>query len=89
MRTRNSRHALAVRLAAGELMGLGDVRSKVVPKMTLIAPPPKAGMSPRVRSSLINVMQPLACLGQLLLEPRVCFPSRFAESVQDDSGGRG
>jgi 4-oxalomesaconate tautomerase len=28
----------AVRLAAGLLMGLGDVREKVVPKMTLIAP---------------------------------------------------
>jgi 4-oxalomesaconate tautomerase len=29
----------SVRLAAGPLMGLGDVREKVVPKMTLIAPP--------------------------------------------------
>ena len=32
-----------VRLAAGERMGLGDVRSKVVPKMTLIAPPQAGG----------------------------------------------
>lgn len=32
-----------VRLAAGERMGLGDVRSKVVPKMTLIAPPQARG----------------------------------------------
>ncbi len=32
-----------VRLAAGELMGLGDVRSKVVPKMTLIAAPREGG----------------------------------------------
>jgi len=32
-----------VRLAAGECMGLGDVRSKVVPKMTLIAPPQAGG----------------------------------------------
>jgi 4-oxalomesaconate tautomerase len=32
-----------VRLAAGEFMGLGDVRSKVVPKMTLIAAPREGG----------------------------------------------
>jgi 4-oxalomesaconate tautomerase len=32
-----------VRLAAGRLMGLGDVSSKVVPKMTLIAPPRAGG----------------------------------------------
>jgi len=32
-----------IRLIAGERMGLGDVRSKVVPKMTLIAPPREGG----------------------------------------------
>jgi 4-oxalomesaconate tautomerase len=32
-----------VRILAGERMGLGDVRSKVVPKMTLIAPPRDGG----------------------------------------------
>jgi len=32
-----------IRLGAGERMGLGDVRSKVVPKMTLIAPPQAGG----------------------------------------------
>jgi 4-oxalomesaconate tautomerase len=32
-----------VRLLAGERMGLGDVRSKVVPKMTLISPPRNGG----------------------------------------------
>jgi 4-oxalomesaconate tautomerase len=33
----------AIRIQAGERMGLGDVRSKVVPKMTLIAPPQGGG----------------------------------------------
>ncbi len=33
----------AIRILAGERMGLGDVRSKVVPKMTLIAPPRSGG----------------------------------------------
>lgn len=33
----------AIRIAAGERMGLGDVRSKVVPKMTLIAAPQSGG----------------------------------------------
>jgi 4-oxalomesaconate tautomerase len=32
-----------IRIAAGERMGLGDVRSKVVPKMTLVAPPQAGG----------------------------------------------
>jgi 4-oxalomesaconate tautomerase len=32
-----------VRIVAGERMGLGDVRSKVVPKITLIAPPREGG----------------------------------------------
>jgi 4-oxalomesaconate tautomerase len=33
----------SIRWAAGELMGLGDVREKVVPKMSLIAPPIAGG----------------------------------------------
>jgi 4-oxalomesaconate tautomerase len=33
----------AIRILAGEHMGLGDVGSKVVPKMTLIAPPQAGG----------------------------------------------
>jgi 4-oxalomesaconate tautomerase len=32
-----------IRISAGRLMGLGDVRSKAVPKMTLIAPPIDGG----------------------------------------------
>jgi 4-oxalomesaconate tautomerase len=32
-----------IRVLAGERMGLGDVRTKVVPKMTLIAPPRNGG----------------------------------------------
>lgn len=32
-----------IRILAGERMGLGDVRSKVVPKMTLVAPPHNGG----------------------------------------------
>jgi len=32
-----------IRILAGERMGLGDVRTKVVPKMTLIAPPRDGG----------------------------------------------
>jgi 4-oxalomesaconate tautomerase len=32
-----------IRIQAGERMGLGDVRSKVVPKMTLVAPPSAGG----------------------------------------------
>jgi len=37
-------HLERIRLAAGALMNLGDVSNKVVPKMTLIAPPSSGGM---------------------------------------------
>jgi len=33
----------AIRIQAGERMGLGDVRAKVIPKMTLLAPPQAGG----------------------------------------------
>ncbi|PWC66333.1 4-oxalomesaconate tautomerase [Azospirillum sp. TSH7] len=33
-----------IRLAAGPLMGLGDVRAQTVPKLTLVAPPRDGGM---------------------------------------------
>lgn len=33
----------AIRLAAGAMMGLGDVAGKVIPKISLIAPPAKGG----------------------------------------------
>lgn len=33
----------SIRLAAGEVMGLGDVRDATVPKMTLVAPPKDGG----------------------------------------------
>jgi 4-oxalomesaconate tautomerase len=36
-------HLEAIRILAGKRMGLGDVRTKVVPKMTLIAPPQAGG----------------------------------------------
>ena len=36
-------HLEEIRLLAGERMGLGDVRSKVIPKMTLIAPARSGG----------------------------------------------
>jgi 4-oxalomesaconate tautomerase len=37
------RHLEAIRILAGDRMGLGDVRSKVVPKITMIAPPRASG----------------------------------------------
>ena len=37
-------HLETIRIAAGERMGLGDVRSQTVPKLTLVAPPRAGGM---------------------------------------------
>ncbi len=43
-----------IRLAAGQLMGLGDVTDKVIPKMILVAPP-KAGGTITTRSFIPHV----------------------------------
>lgn len=45
----------ALRLACGQLMGLGDVSQKTYPKMTLIAPPRASGASLTTRSFIPHV----------------------------------
>ena len=58
-----------LRLRAGPLMNLGDVREKSVPKITLIAPP-KSGGAISTRTFIpIAVTKPLVFWAQSALQP--------------------
>jgi len=65
----------AIRVLAGERMGLGDVRAKVVPKITLIAPPQAGGhvmtrtFSPHKCHAAIGVLMAVT-LGTACVVPR-------------------
>ncbi|MFD2857440.1 PrpF domain-containing protein [Seohaeicola zhoushanensis] len=52
----------AIRLVAGPLMNLGDVREKSVPKMTLVSAPQAGAWSIRARSFRIAAMRPSGSL---------------------------
>lgn len=66
-----------VRISAGKLMGLGDTRSKAVPKMTLIAPPLGGGhimtrtFIPRKCHSAIGVLGALTVATACILQGSV------------------
>jgi 4-oxalomesaconate tautomerase len=70
-----------VRLAIGPVMGLGDVREKVVPKMTLIAPPRAGGhvctrtFIPRKCHAAIGV------LGAVSVATACVLPGSVAEEI--------
>lgn len=79
-----------VRLEAGRLMGLGDVRDKVVPKMTLVARPRNGGaistrtFIPHVCHASIGVLGAVSVATASVLPGSV--PSRFTELPTDGSG---
>ncbi|MGQ0649224.1 MAG: 4-oxalomesaconate tautomerase [Gemmatimonadaceae bacterium] len=78
-----------VRLHAGRLMGLGDVRDKVVPKMTLVAPPQNGGalctrtFIPHVCHASIGVLGAVSVATACLLPGSM--PSRITVLPSDGS----
>ncbi|MBC7895150.1 MAG: 4-oxalomesaconate tautomerase [Cytophagaceae bacterium] len=78
-----------VRLQAGRLMGLGDVRDKVVPKMTLVASPQHGGaiatrtFIPHVCHASIGVLGAVSVATACVLPGSV--PSRFTVRPTDGS----
>ena len=78
-----------VRLQAGKLMGLGDVRDKVVPKMTLVAAPQHGGaiatrtFIPHVCHASIGVLGAVSVATACVLPGSV--PSRFTVRPTDGS----
>ena len=70
-----------LRLAAGPLMGLGDVRDKVVPKMTLIAPP-RAGGHVCTRTFIpIRCHAAIGVLGAVSVATACVLPGSVAEGI--------
>ena len=71
----------SVRLAAGPLMGLGDVRDKVVPKMTLIAPP-RAGGHVCTRTFIPHRCHAaIGVLGAVSVATACAMPGSVAEGI--------
>ena len=60
-----------LRLQAGPLMNLGDVREKSVPKMTIVAPPKSGGPFQRAPLSPTAVIKPSVFWVQSALQPRL------------------
>jgi 4-oxalomesaconate tautomerase len=70
-----------VRLAIGPLMGLGDVREKVVPKMTLIAPP-RAGGHVCTRTFIPHKCHAaIGVLGAVSVATACVLPGSVAEGI--------
>ena len=89
----------AIRLAAGPLMQLGDVTSRVVPKMTLIAPPREGGalttrtFIPRVCHEAIGVLGAVSVATACVIDGSVATPiadmpagARKSVSVEHPTG---
>jgi 4-oxalomesaconate tautomerase len=77
-----------VRLAAGSLMGLGDVRDKVVPKMTLIAPP-RAGGHVCTRTFIPHRCHAaIGVLGAVSVATACVLPGSVAAGIAKPPAGR-
>ena len=77
----------SVRLAAGPLMGLGDVREKVVPKMTLIAPP-RAGGHVCTRTFIPHRCHAaIGVLGAVSVATACVLPGSVAEGIAKRPAG--
>lgn len=76
-----------LRLAVGPLMGLGNVRDKVVPKMTLIAPP-RAGGHVSTRTFIpIRCHAAIGVLGAVSVATACVLPGSVAEGIARPARG--
>jgi 4-oxalomesaconate tautomerase len=77
----------AMRWSAGELMGLGNVREKVVPKMSLIAPP-RAGGHVCTRTFLPHKCHTaIGVLGAVSVATACVLPGSVAEGIAKPASG--
>jgi 4-oxalomesaconate tautomerase len=77
-----------LRLAVGPLMGLGDVREKVVPKMTLIAPP-RAGGHVCTRTFIPHRCHAaIGVLGAVSVATACVLPGSVAAGIVKQPSGR-
>src|SRR5882672_785115 len=77
-----------LRLALGPLMGLGDVRDKVVPKMTLIAPP-RAGGHVSTRTFIpVRCHAAIGVLGAVSVATACVLPGSVAAGIAKRASGQ-
>ena len=71
----------AIRLEAGQRMGLGDVTAMTIPKVTLVSPP-RAGGALSTRSFIPHtVHKAIGVFGAVSVATAVCLPGSVAASV--------
>ncbi|HIW92684.1 MAG TPA: hypothetical protein H9870_13610 [Candidatus Corynebacterium avicola] len=80
----------ALRLQAGELMGLGDVSSVSYPKMTLVSPPSGDGVGALSTRSFIphTVHRSIGVLAAVTVATAACMPGTVAATVAEAGEGR-
>jgi len=76
-----------IRLLAGERMGLGDVRLKVVPKMTLIAPPHDGGDLATRTFIPHKCHAAIGVLGAVTVGAACVLPGSVASGIVPATGG--
>jgi len=79
----------AVRLAAGPLMNLGDVSSKTVPKMTLVAPPAHGGALATRSFIPHRVHEAIGVFGAVSVATACVWPGSVAAEVAGVPTGAG
>ncbi len=77
----------SIRLRAGPLMRLGDVSSKTVPKMSLIAPARQGGAVATRTFIPHRVHQSIGVLGAASIAAACCIPGSIADGVTDIVSG--
>jgi 4-oxalomesaconate tautomerase len=76
-----------IRILAGERMGLGDVRSKVIPKMTLVAPP-RAGSDVATRTFIPHKCHAaIGVLGAVTVGTACVLPGSVAYHIATQRSG--
>lgn len=79
----------ALRLACGQLMGLGDVSKKTYPKMTLIAPPRAPGASLTTRSFIPHVCHDaIGVLAAVTVATACVLEGAITDGIASISGGQ-
>ncbi len=78
----------AIRLMAGPMMNLGDVRDKTVPKMTMVSPPRSDGTLSTRTFIPHRCHKTIGVLGAVSVATAALLPGSPAHSVARLSGGR-
>ncbi len=75
----------AIRLVMGPRMNLGDVRTKTVPKISIIAPPEKGGTVSTRTFIPHRVHEAIGVLGAVSVATALAIPGSVAEDVLDSA----